>query len=161
MNLLARHPQNADPLLLPPREAPYVLNDVLEKMTYGFRAELVLNLGDCFLQFGVDIDTDTIISQFQASPFRSKKAYRSIRSGKPWKKYVGKECSWTWLAWNQQGYLDSVLLSFEGIEPNVLLNAIGSSLEIFTIALVEKATTAGTNGNGKRGAKTKRRSAAL
>ncbi len=156
MNLLARHPQNGDPLLLPPRESPYVLDDVLEKTVYGFRAELILNLGDSFLRFGVDIDTDTIISQFQASPFRAKKAYRSIQSDKPWKKYVGKECGWTWLAWNQQGYLDSVLLSFEGIEPNVLLNTIGSSIEIFTIALVEKATVSNTNRNGKRGTKAKR-----
>jgi hypothetical protein len=104
----------------------------------------------------VDIDWDTITSQFQASPFRAKKAYRSIRSDKPWKKYVGKECGWTWLAWNQQGYLDSVLISFEGIEPNVLLNTIGSSIEIFAISLVEKASSAGTDRNGKRNAKAKR-----
>lgn len=156
MNAPVEYPPNADPLLLPPREAPYVLHDVLEKRTYGFRSELILNLEDCFLQFGVDIDTDTILSQFQASSFRVKKAYRSIRSDKPWEKYVGKECGWTWLAWNQQGYLDSVLLSFEGIEPNVLLNAIASSIEIFTISLVEKITVTGTNGNGKRGTKAKR-----
>jgi hypothetical protein len=156
MNDLARHPQNADPLLLPPREVPYVLHDVLEKRVYGFRAELILDLGDSFLRFGVDNDWDTITSQFQASPFRAKKAYRSIQSDKPWKKYIGKECGWTWLAWNQQGYLDSVLISFEGIEPNVLLNTIGSSIEIFAISLVEKATVAGTDRNGKRNAKVKR-----
>ncbi len=155
-NDLARHPQNADPLLLPPREGPYVLRDVLEKSVYGFRAELILDLGDSFLRFGVDIDWDTITSQFQASRFRAKKAYRSIRADKPWKKYVGKECGWSWLAWNQQGYLDSVLISFEGIEPNVLLNTIGSSIEIFAISLVEKASAAGTDRNGKRKAKANR-----
>ena len=155
MNDLARHPQNADPLLLPPREAPYVLNDVLEKIVYGFRAELIFNLSDCFLRFGVDIDTDTITSQFQPSPFRGK-GFRSIRNAKPWKKYVGKECGWTWFAWNQQGYLDSVLMSFDGIEPNVLLHTIGSSIEVFMISLVEKSSVPGTIRNGRRASKAKR-----
>ncbi len=156
MSVLARHPDSADPLLLPPRETPYVLQDVLEKMVDGCRDQLILNLGDCFLRFGVDIDTDTITSEFQPSPLRTKRGYRSIQSAKPWEKYVGKECGWTWLAWNQQGYLDSVLLSFDGIEPNVLLNTIGSSIDVFVISLVEKANVSGRNGNGKRNTKTKR-----
>src|SRR6266581_2655808 len=139
MNLLARHPASRDPLLLPPRETPYVLSDVLEKRVYGCRDELILNLGDCSLRFKVDSDTDTITSQFQPSSFRAKKGYASIQAAKLWKKFVGKECGWTWFAWNQQGYLDSVLISFDGIEPNVLLNTIGSSIEVFMISLVEKA----------------------
>jgi hypothetical protein len=148
MNDLARHPQDADPLLLPPRETPYVLEDVLERMVEGCRDELILNLGDSFLQFGVDIDTDTITSQFQPRPFRARKGYRSIQSARPWNKYVGKECGWTWLAWNQQGYLDSVLLSFDGIEPNVLLQTIASSIDVFVISLVRIATASATDRGG-------------
>jgi hypothetical protein len=83
MNDLARHPQDADPLLLPPRETAYVLKDVLEKTTYGRRAELILDLGDSFLRFGVDIDWDTITSQFEPRPFRARKGYRSIRTARP------------------------------------------------------------------------------
>jgi hypothetical protein len=137
MNLLARHPQNGDPLLLPPRDAPYLLHDVLEKVVYGCRDELILNLGDCFLQFKVDSDTDTIVGQFRPLPFRAKKGYRSIQTAKPWKKYLGKECGWTWLAWNQEGYPDGVLLSFDGIEPTVLLQTIASSIDVFTVSRVK------------------------
>jgi hypothetical protein len=126
---LACPPGNADPSLLPPRATSYVLQDVWEKPVHGCRNELVLDLGDCFLRFGVDIDSDTIVRQFQPGPFRAPKGYRSIQSAKPWKRFVGKECGWTWLAWNQQGYLDSVLLSFDGIEPNVLLQTIASSID--------------------------------
>ena len=156
MNLLAHHPQNEDPLLLPSRDAPYVLHDVLEKMVYGCREELILDLGDCFLRFGVDDNTDTIASRFQPSPFRAKKGYRSIQSDKPWKKYVGKECGWTWLAWNQQGYLDSVLLGFEGIEPNVLLQTIASSIDVFTVSLVKPKDASGSSKSGKHEANGKR-----
>jgi hypothetical protein len=150
MNLLARHPQNDDPLLLPPRDTPYVLRDVLEKTVYGCRDELILNLGDCFLRFRVDNDTDTITSQFRPLPFRSKRGYRSVQSAKPWKKYVGKECGWTWLAWNQQGYLDSVLLSFDGIEPNVLLQTIASSIDVFMVSLVKPLSVSGPTKDGKQ-----------
>jgi len=149
MNLLARHPPNGDPLLLPPRDAPYVLHDVLEKTVYGCRDELILNLGDCFLRFGVDDDTDTITSEFRPLPFRAKKGYQSIPSAKPWKKYLGKECGWTWLAWNQQGYLDSVLLSFDGIEPNVLLQTIASSIDVFMVSLVKPRSASEPAKGGK------------
>lgn len=156
MNLLGRHPQNDDPLLLPPRDAPYVLHDVLEKVVYGCRDELILDLGDCFLRFGAEDDTDTIGCRFQPSPFRAKRGYRSIQSAKPWKKYVGKECGWTWLAWNQQGYLDSVLLSFEGIEPNVLLQTIASSIDVFTVSLVKSKNATGLGKGGKHKSNGKR-----
>jgi hypothetical protein len=138
MNLPARHPANVDPLLLPPRETPYLLDDVLEKVALGCRDELILDLGECYLRFGVEIDTDTITGQFHPSPFRAKKGYASLRTAKPWDKYVGQECGWTWFGWNQQGYLDTVLISFNGIEPSVLLQTIGSSVEIYTVSPAEK-----------------------
>lgn len=156
MNLLARKPDSDDPLLLPPRDTPYVLNYVLERIVHGCRDELVLDLGDSFLRFGVDIDTDTITSRFEPCPFRAKKSYKSIGSSRPWKTWLGKQCGWTWLAVNQQGYLDSVLMSFDGIEPNVLLQTIASSIEVFTISSAEKATVAEPDKNGKRHPKTKR-----
>lgn len=52
----------------------------------------------------------------------------------PWKKLLGKECGWTWVATNQQGYCDSVMLSFDGIVPTVLIHVIASSIEVFSIA---------------------------
>jgi hypothetical protein len=142
MNLLASHLDSADPLLLPPRETPYILKDVLEKVVYDCRDQLILNLGDCYLQFGVDIDTDTITSQFQDKPFRVKRGYASIQDAMPWKQFVGKECGWTWFGWNKQGYLDTVLISFDGIEPSVLLQTIASSIKIFVISPAAKTPLA-------------------
>jgi hypothetical protein len=48
-------------------------------------------------------------------------------------KYVGQEFGWGWIAVNQQNYLDGVLLSFNGIVPNLLLNVIASSLHVFEV----------------------------
>ncbi len=92
MNDLARPPQNTDPLLLPTRETPYILEDVLERIVDGCRDEIILDLGDSSLRFGVDIDTDTITGQFRPGAVRARKGYRSVRSATPWKKCVGKEC---------------------------------------------------------------------
>jgi hypothetical protein len=155
MNLIAHDSSTPDPLLLPQRETPYVLTDVLEKIVDRCRDELVLNLGDGFLRFGVDIDTDEITGQFESCPFRSRKGYTSIRSARPWKKHLGKACGWTWFAVNQQGYRDSVLLSFDGIEPNALLQVIASSIEVFVISAAEKARSAWAEKDGRRQAKAK------
>src|SRR5262249_12141284 len=155
MNLVARHPGTAEPPLLPPREAPYVLSDVLEKMVHGCRDELILNLGDCFLRFGVEIDTDTIVSQFQVSPFLATIGYASLKAAEPWNKYGGKECGWTWFGWNQQGYLDTVLISFNGIEPGVLLQTIASSIKVYVVSPAAKTSPSGAADGEK--AKTKRK----
>jgi hypothetical protein len=153
MNLLAHRPENADPLLLPPRETPYILRDVLQKVVHGCRDQLVLDLGECCLRFGVDVDTDTITGEFQSTPFRARKGFASVRADAAWKEHVGKECGWTWFGWNQQGYRDSVLISFNGIEPNVLLQTMASSIEIYVISRVEQTcggTRSKTKTNGKR-----------
>ena len=71
MNLLARQPDNTDPLLLLRRAEP-----TLSQTCWGSRftvaeTNLFLHLGDCCLRFVVDNETDTIMSQFQPSPFRA------------------------------------------------------------------------------------------
>jgi hypothetical protein len=141
----------ADPMLLPPRTTPYVLKDVLEKVEFGCRDELILDWGDCVLRFHVNSVTDTVISQFDSSPLPSRKEYRSIRSAKPWKGFVGKWCGGTWLTVDQEGYWDGAMIGFDGIEPNILLQTIASSLKVFVIGSAEK-----TKSPRKVKAKTKR-----
>lgn len=51
-----------------------------------------------------------------------------------WNKLIGKNCEWSWVAWSQQGYRDSIMLSFDGIVPTVLLSVCASSIEVFSIA---------------------------
>jgi hypothetical protein len=121
-----------NPTLLPSRDAPYVLGGVYEEMADGFRHEIILDFGECYLLVHVDEDTDALGVQFGDSSFKPSPACNKVSSDAPWCRWVGKECEWTWVAVNQQGYYDTVLFSFDGIVPSVLLHAIGSSIWIFS-----------------------------
>src|SRR5581483_1362408 len=145
MNPVARQRDNTEPLLLPPRAAPYLLTDVLEKRVRGCRDELVLCLGDSHLRFVVDNETDTIMSEFKPSPFRATKGYTSILAAAPWMQNAGRECGSTWFGWNQQGYLDMVVLSFDGMEPSVLLQTTASSIEVFTVSRTDGSDKVSVN----------------
>jgi hypothetical protein len=151
--MLDRSLVTTDPMLLPPRDEPYILNDVFEKNVHGCRDAFVLDFVDCYLRIGVDINYDTLLFRFQSRPFKPTKRWVSLRSSEPWKKCTGKECGWTWLAVNQQGYLDSALISFDGIEPSIMLQAVASSIEVFTISPAKTAAAlkAGKNGRPKIG----------
>jgi len=204
-------------VLLPQREAPYILDDVYELVRDNCRSQLVLQLSEGYLQFSVDEDNDSLCFDFHPGEFDPSPDYGSFSSyekligdeidilkalgqgkktkqklqalglratakilgaatregfGKQggglagrglitptgkrlrgsiqyeitaagrkalapaagaWKKLLGKECGWTWMAFNQQGYCDSAMLSFDGIVPTVLLHVIASSIELFTI----------------------------
>jgi hypothetical protein len=51
----------------------------------------------------------------------------------PWCGLIGKPFGWGWVAINQQGYCDGILLSFGGIDPQVMLNVIASSTKEITL----------------------------
>jgi hypothetical protein len=122
-----------DPMLLPERDAPYVLKDVYEKGDpENPRTEIVLQWNDGCLMFRVDEDTDSLSAEFLDAP--SLVSHRRISSEPPWDQYIGKECGWTWVAINQQGYCDSALLSFQGIVPSVMLHVIASAIQFFVIS---------------------------
>jgi hypothetical protein len=47
-----------------------------------------------------------------------------------WNPFIGKPFMWGWITINQQNYLDGILLSFDTIVPNILLNVAASSIEV-------------------------------
>jgi hypothetical protein len=213
MTAVASNLISETPTLLPPREAPYFLQDVYEVVRDSCRSELVLQLSGSHLQFRANEDNDSLDFDFHAVEFLPSPSHCSFSSyekltrgevdvlkalvhgrktkqqlgaiakilgaatrdgfgkqgggllgrqlitssGKrlrgsiqyeitdtgrkalaaasaPWRRLLGKELGWTWVATNQQGYCDSVMLSFEGIIPTILLHVIASSIEVFTIA---------------------------
>ena len=148
--------RSVDPLLLPDRDEPYRLHDVLERVVHGCRDEIVLDFGDCHLRFRVDIDTDTVAGEFHRRAFGAKRGYRSIGSAAPWRRYLNKHCGWTWLGLNQQGYWDTILISFDAVVPNVLLNAMASSLYVCSIGPMGRIT-AGKAAKPKTNTKSARR----
>jgi hypothetical protein len=197
-------------LLLPPRELPYVLQEVCELVRDGCRSEIVLQWSEGHLLFRADENTDSLDFEFHPGEFvpspdhcsfspskslsgREREVLKELAEGPKtkqqlgaparllgaatredfgkqgggllerdliratgkrvkrslqyeitpagrnalavasWKELLGKECGWTWVAINQQGYCDGVMLSFDGIVPTVLLHVIASSIEVFSI----------------------------
>ena len=59
-----------------------------------------------------------------------------VSQGEFWKKFIGVPFGWGWVTVNQQGYCDGLLLSFKGIEPQVLMNVVASSLKLRLISSV-------------------------
>ncbi len=155
MNRIVQQPETARTLLLPERDLPYILKNVYEKIVHGCRDEIVLDLETCFLLFRVNIDSDELSASYQAKSFHASRSHRSIRTTKLWSKYIGKSYGWNWLAVNQQGYLDTVLISFMGIEPNVMLQAVASSIEVFAIVPAKSDSASAMDRNGKRKTKAK------
>ena len=47
-----------------------------------------------------------------------------------WNQFIGKTFAWGWITINQQNYLDGILLSFDTIMPNILVNVAASSLVV-------------------------------
>jgi Family of unknown function (DUF6334) len=153
MNVLDESLVTTDPMLLPPREKPYVLENVFEKIVHDCRDEIVFDLGDCCLRIGIDINYDTLTFRFQPKHFRPTKNWASVRGSESWKKCIGKEIGWTWLALNQQGYLDTALISFDGIEPNMMLQGVASSIEVFAITPAKAVVNAKGGKNGQHKAR--------
>ena len=97
--------------------------------------ELALHLEQGVVHVSVNIDTDEVI--VRAHPDES--ALDSSLEWKPidaLKEYVGYELGWCWIARNYLGYADTFTLSFAGIEPEVALVGMGSSLYIYRLTRI-------------------------
>ena len=134
MSAIPKPPGAMSPALLPDREAPYVLRGVYERVVDGCRIELVLQWDGGYLVFRAETDTDSLEADYHEGDLTSSRKYRPLGSVSPWAEYIGKECGWTWIAFNQQGYCDSALISFDGIVPCVLLNVMASSIDVFPVS---------------------------
>ena len=145
MTMVADAVNGRNPLLLPQREAPYCLRGVFELVLDGCRNEVVLDLGECYFVIRVNQDIDALDVQFLDTKFTPNSKYCSINSITPWNSFVGKEYGWSWIAINQQGYNDSIMLSFASIIPSILLHVIASSIRIFSLIPVNEGPTLATN----------------
>ena len=51
-----------------------------------------------------------------------------------WQEFIDQSFGWGWVTINQQGYCDGLLLSFGGIDAQVLMNVIASSIKLRRIS---------------------------
>ena len=60
-----------------------------------------------------------------------------LSSSSFWRGFLGQPFGWGWVATNQQGYRDAVMLSFGGITPQVMFEVIASSMKMHRIGNAE------------------------
>jgi Family of unknown function (DUF6334) len=72
---------------------------------------------------------DTITIHLISNNDRNADGWIDASHSKPWSRFIGKTFGWGWITINQQGYLDGILLSFDGIWPQVMLNVMASSIK--------------------------------
>ncbi|MFY9724038.1 MAG: DUF6334 family protein [Bryobacteraceae bacterium] len=78
-------------------------------------------------------DDDSIEIQFvNQGEFQNTEAVETSHLD-PWARFIGKPFGWGWVTVNQQGYCDGLLLSFGGIDPQLLLTVAASALVVSTI----------------------------
>jgi hypothetical protein len=123
--------------LAPMLDAFHLIHDkplraVRQVWTEGSLERLVLDFGPVSLVVTADENDDSIDI---AAPVAAELRDGGVDASRlePWKDFIGKLFSWGWVAVNQQGYCDGLLLSFGGIVPQLCLNVIASSIKVGTI----------------------------
>jgi hypothetical protein len=91
-------------------------------------ARITLRFDRSYLAIGARSDDDTV--ELETGGFAGVPTQGLDASGSElWKDLIGKPFGWGWVTINQQGYCDGVLLSFDGIIPQVLLTVVASSID--------------------------------
>lgn len=93
--------------------------------------EVAIGLERMTLLITVNLDTDEIILKAGEDKKALLGSSRRWKSLAPLSKYVGKELGWSWAVRNYRGYSDLFVLSFHGIEPQIVFCGIASSLWIY------------------------------
>jgi hypothetical protein len=110
------------------------LEFVRRSETDGLRDRIILAFRSKNLILQAVEDDDTVEFWTSVSFDADATNGQNVSHLHPWKELIGREFGWSWVAINQQGYLDGVLLSFAGIEPRVFVTAVASSLKVSVIA---------------------------
>lgn len=109
------------------------LKAVWELFTQGCLERLILDFGSISLVAVADKDDDSIdLELTSAGDFHNAERVDASQT-EPWKSFIGKPFGWGWITVNQQGYCDGLLLSFEGIVPQLVLNVVASSIKVARI----------------------------
>lgn len=92
--------------------------------------EVVLDFGSVALIVGAVSDDDTIDFKCANLSDLTQAGREQASEIDGWQEFVGMPFGWGWIALNQQGYCDGLLLSFGGIQPNVLLHVVASEIKL-------------------------------
>ncbi len=118
------------------------LRAVREIYENGCLCELALIFSSgSFLVTAIAVD-DTIGIVFS----EKQQVGTDVTHNEPWNTFIGGKAGLCWLAMNQQGYLDSVLLSFRAVvSPEVAITVVASELKVRSIHSFSSLVSSTTN----------------
>jgi len=98
----------------------YNEND-LDKVALGFDQNTLIVEADAY--------DDTIVFRVVRNTELNTEGWVDSGHSELWSRIVGRVFGWGWLAINQQDALDGILLSFDGITPQIMLSVMASSIK--------------------------------
>jgi hypothetical protein len=98
-------------------------------------SRIVLVFKTVSLLVEAETDYDTVDFIVKESINEHKAGYLDVSQLEPWKQFIGKPFVWGWVTINKQGYCDGLLLSFDSITPNVILNVVASEIKVGLITI--------------------------
>src|SRR5262249_16056445 len=104
--------------------------------TEGILDKIVLGFDQDSLVIEAEPYDDTIVFHLINNNDRDIQGWINASYSAPWSGFIGEPFGWGWITINQQDALDGILLSFGGIEPQLMLNVMASSIEEFLISRI-------------------------
>ncbi|MGI4854050.1 MAG: DUF6334 family protein [Janthinobacterium lividum] len=92
---------------------------------------VLLVFGSECLTFQCHPDQDVVTLSFGAAT--PSEDADDLTGSRAWSRFIGKEFFWGWLTVNQRGATDGVLLSFDGVVPEIGLNVVAASFETLEV----------------------------
>ena len=95
----------------------------------GSLDKVVLEFDQDILVVEADPHDDTIAFHVIRNKDINTNGWTDASCSEPWCRFMGEMFGWGWITINQQDALDGILLSFDGITPQVMLNVMASSIK--------------------------------
>ena len=102
-----------------------VVQGLVERFVFDFESDRLV--------VRADEDDDTVDLGITHPSDRGDPNEIDVSRSDDWQNFIGTQFGWGWITVNQQGYCDGILLSFEGIVPQLLLNVMASSVKVAKI----------------------------
>jgi hypothetical protein len=97
---------------------------------------MLLDFGKTAISVEVDPNDDSLDISAGSEMVSKAKDFSDASDEYPWKEHIGKPFGWGWITINQQGYCDGLLVSFGDIRPQIMINAVASSIKIAALNFV-------------------------
>jgi len=122
------------PMLTPFHEVSGLALETVEEIWEdGSLVRISLSFVSKTLHITADADDDTVDLTVETIPGLECRQTRNPDCSTPWNDFLHQEFGWGSVTINQNGYIDGLLLSFDGIIPQLIVNVFASSLKVSRI----------------------------